>query len=100
VAFWYAPEYFERLAADTGVRGRLNFKVRMLAPSRPLARLVARTNIGVTASVDVAWEELAVGVAVARSSEILKRHTRSAASPAKPVSARTTSFAPSTTPPG
>jgi len=57
------PEYFERLAADTGVRGRLNFTVPMLAPSRPLARLVARASIGVTGSVDVAWEELAVGVA-------------------------------------
>jgi AraC family transcriptional regulator len=43
VSFWYAPDYFERVAADAGARGaRLGFRVPRLPPLRALSRLVAQ----------------------------------------------------------
>jgi AraC family transcriptional regulator len=65
VSFWYAPEYFERLARDAGARGRdLGFRVPRLPPVRPLSRLIARAGAGVLGVPDVPWEELAVSLAV------------------------------------
>jgi AraC family transcriptional regulator len=64
VSFWYAPDYFERLAADAGARGRrLGFKVSRLPPLRPLAPLVARATAGVLGADGIPWEELAVRLA-------------------------------------
>ncbi len=56
VVFWYAPEYFERLA------GR-DFKVARLPPLRALAPLVVSSTTGLTGAADMPWEELAVQVA-------------------------------------
>ncbi|HSQ20271.1 MAG TPA: AraC family transcriptional regulator [Blastocatellia bacterium] len=68
ISFWYAPEYFERLAADAGVRGRsLDFRIVRLPPLRALSPLVARACAGVTGSastsVEVPWEEVSVQLA-------------------------------------
>ena len=66
VAFRYAPDYFGRLTADTGApRGQRSFRVPRLPPLRELSRLVVRASAGVVASIDVAWEELAIQVAAA-----------------------------------
>ncbi len=63
VSFWYAPEQFERLAADAGVRRGARFAVQRLPPLRPLASLVARTGLGVTGIADVSWEEVSASLA-------------------------------------
>ncbi len=65
VSFWYAPEYFERLAADAGDRGeRPGFNVARLPPVRSLAPLVARAGAGVIDHDDAPWEELGITLAV------------------------------------
>ena len=64
VAFWYAPESFERLAADVGARGAgARFRVPRLPALRAWSPLVARAAEGATGSRDVAWEELGVRLA-------------------------------------
>jgi AraC family transcriptional regulator len=64
VSFWYAADYFERLAADAGRRGLVvDFTVPRLPPLRPLSAIVARAAAGVIAPRAVPWEELAVGLA-------------------------------------
>jgi AraC family transcriptional regulator len=65
VAFWYEPDYFERLAAAAGhTGGRLDFAVPRIPPHRRLAPIVAAAAAGVSASVDVSWEEMAISLAV------------------------------------
>jgi len=63
VSFWYAPEQFERLAADAGARIGARFPVPRLPPLRPLASLVAHTGLGVTGTADISWEELSARLA-------------------------------------
>ncbi len=64
VSFWYQPDYFERLAADAGARGRdARFRVPRLPPSRPLSPLAARAGAGAAGSAGVPWEEVAVALA-------------------------------------
>jgi AraC family transcriptional regulator len=61
VSFWYAPGYFERLAADAGARGAdVNFSVPRVPPDRSLSPLIARAALGVSGSNPVSWEELAM----------------------------------------
>jgi AraC-like DNA-binding protein len=64
VAFWYAPEYFERLAADAGMHGAAGvFTVPRLPPLRLWSPLIADAAAGAIGSADVAWEELGVNLA-------------------------------------
>ena len=64
VAFWYAPEYFERLAADGGARrAGVHFEMPRLPALRLLSPLVARAGAGAAGSPGVPWEELGVRVA-------------------------------------
>jgi AraC family transcriptional regulator len=64
VSFWYAPDYFERVAADAGARkSDVRFRVPRLPPLRPLAPLVAGATAAVTGVADLPWEELAVDLA-------------------------------------
>jgi len=69
VAFYYQPDYFERLAADAGAKPR--FPVPQLPPLRSLATLVARAGAGAIAGGGggggppaVSWEEIGVRLAV------------------------------------
>jgi AraC-like DNA-binding protein len=65
LAFHYAPDYFERLAADAGARGsRRAFGRHRLPPLRALSPLVARALAGVAGSIDTPWEELAIQLAI------------------------------------
>jgi len=65
VAFYYQPDYFERLTADAGARGaNLRFPVPRLPPMRPLAALVARAATGALGALGVSWEEVGVRLAV------------------------------------
>jgi AraC family transcriptional regulator len=66
VAFFYAPEFFEEIAADAGVsRGQRTFSVPKLPPLRELSPLVARAMAGTVLAVDVSWEEMSVEIAAA-----------------------------------
>jgi AraC family transcriptional regulator len=64
VSFWYAPGYFERLAAEAGIRGRLGFRNARLPALAALSPLVAHAAAGAVGAADVAWDELALEVAV------------------------------------
>jgi len=66
LSFYYAPDYFDRLAADAGARGpRPDFRTPRLPPVRALSPLIARACTGLTMNddVDVPWEELSVQLA-------------------------------------
>jgi AraC family transcriptional regulator len=65
VAFWFTPDYFERIAAGTGVRGSIGFRQARMPALPPLSPLVARAAAGAVGSTDVDWEELGVRLAVA-----------------------------------
>jgi AraC-like DNA-binding protein len=64
VSIWYALEYFERLAADAGARGRPGFKAARLPPLRSLSPLVALAAAGAVDSAQVPWTELTMKLAV------------------------------------
>lgn len=61
ISFKYAPDYFERLAADGGTRS--DFRRPRLPPLRELSPLIARACAGLAGSMAVAWEELSVQLA-------------------------------------
>ena len=64
VSFWYAPDYFERLAADAGARGAgVNFSTPRIPPLRSLSPLIARAALGVANADRVPWEEFGVRLA-------------------------------------
>lgn len=64
VSFWYAPDHFERLSADAGVRrGTVPFTVPGLPPIRAISPMVTRAALGLTAPDEMPWDELSVLVA-------------------------------------
>jgi AraC-like DNA-binding protein len=68
VAFTYAPDYFERLAADAGIAGRSAvFRRLRLPPLRALAPLMAHACAGAAAAtesqMDFPWEEISLELA-------------------------------------
>lgn len=69
VSFGYAPDYFEKVAADAGVRGaRPDFPMLRLPPLRAFSTLVARALAGLAGSAeagsaDAPWEELSLQLA-------------------------------------
>ncbi len=62
LAFWYTPDYFERLAADAGAR-KAEFPVLRLPALRELSPLAARATAAFQSPVG-AWEELSLELAV------------------------------------
>jgi AraC-like DNA-binding protein len=80
LSFWYAPDYFERLTADAGATGKLDFPVLRVPPLRALSPVVTRALAGlvrqsscsaanegrerIPAQSDAPWEELSVKLAV------------------------------------
>jgi len=66
VAFRYAPEWFERLAAEAGVPRRARrFRASRVPPIKDSAAIVARASVGVSVPARESWEEIAQRVAVA-----------------------------------
>jgi AraC-like DNA-binding protein len=64
ISFWYAPEYFERIASEAGGRRpKAAFGELRLPPLRALSPLIVRACVGLTGSAALAWEELSVGLA-------------------------------------
>jgi AraC family transcriptional regulator len=66
VVFWYAPEYFERLAGA-------DFRVPRLPPLRALTPLIVRAAAGAIGAA-VSWVELGVALA-ARATALAAGHT-------------------------
>src|SRR5262249_54938437 len=80
VSFWYASDYFERLAFDAGSRGRAaRFKVAHVPPVRSLSSLVVCTAAGAAGSPDVSWAE--IGVKLAAHAVVLAAHQSARATP-------------------
>ena len=66
LSFQFAPEYFERIASDAGVKkNERGFRVLRLPPLRELSSLIARARSGLEYSADTPWEELSVELASA-----------------------------------
>lgn len=64
LSFGYAPDYFERLAADAGVRrAKPDFRMLRLPPLRAFSALVARACARIARPVDFPWEELSLRLA-------------------------------------
>jgi AraC-like DNA-binding protein len=64
IAFQYAPETFERVAAEAGAAAPdRRFRSPRLPPVRPLAALVARAGAGIAGAAEPDWEELAFDLA-------------------------------------
>jgi AraC family transcriptional regulator len=64
LSFWYAPELFDRLAADAGARaGDRHFRVGRVPRLPELSALIARAGVALRAPAGVPWEELAVTLA-------------------------------------
>jgi len=67
ISFWYSPKYFERIAADAGIRGALDFRFLRVPPLRLLTPLIARAHSILARSgekgIDMMWDELSVQLA-------------------------------------
>jgi AraC family transcriptional regulator len=75
LSFVYAPEYFERLAGDAGLRsGRLHFPMLRVPPMRALAPLIARACASVDIAIEAPWEEISLQVA-AKTLELTDGHS-------------------------
>jgi AraC family transcriptional regulator len=64
VSFGFSPDYFERVAADAGLRGPLGFESLRVPPVRSSAPLVARACNGLAQPDAIAWEELGLELVV------------------------------------
>jgi AraC-like DNA-binding protein len=90
IAFSYAPEYFERIAADAGASGRaLTFLPPCLPPLRDSAPVVAQACAGLVGHDDASWEEIGVRLA-ARVSQLASGATRAPADAPPSAVARVT----------
>lgn len=90
VAFRYAPDFFERVAADAGASGALlEFPSPRVPALRESAAVVAQACAGLTGSADVSWEEIAVRLA-ARVARLVGRTSRQPADVPKSALARVT----------
>jgi len=88
ISFWYSPEYFERLAADAGARGKLIFSNLRLPPLRELSSLTARACAAISerkAETGTPWEELSVLLAAQVIKLLNEKAGRSAAPPPSTV---------------
>jgi AraC-like DNA-binding protein len=66
VSFHYAPDFFERIAADVGAKpGQRRFGASRLPTLRALSPLVVRAAMGTAQALEISWEETAVEVAAA-----------------------------------
>ena len=61
VAFRFAPEFIDAVAADAGVR-RASFDASRVPPARESSRVVARIASAVAGAGEISWEETALDV--------------------------------------
>jgi AraC family transcriptional regulator len=90
IAFTYNPEFFERIASDSGVRGRsADFRPLRLPPLTATSSIVAQACAGLIDSVNTSWEELCIELA-ARATQLAAGITPSASSAPPGATARVT----------
>jgi AraC family transcriptional regulator len=90
VAFHYAPEYFERIAADAGASGAArSFSSPWLPPVRDSAPVVAQACAGLVGPADVSWEEVGLQLA-ARVAQVVSHTSRAPADAPPSAVARVT----------
>jgi AraC-like DNA-binding protein len=83
IAFHYAPDAFERLAADAGAtRNERRFRTSRVPPIRASSPLVARASLALATSPTPAWDEIAVQVAT----ETIRLSARQTNDPGEPSS--------------
>jgi AraC-like DNA-binding protein len=96
ISFWYAPEYFERLAADAGAKGTLRFGAIRVPALREFSPLAARACAGVSKQTpgeedaDVPWAELSLRLAGVTLQLLGKRGSSHAQNPPSSTLARVT----------
>jgi AraC family transcriptional regulator len=81
LSFQFAPEYFERIASDAGVKkSDRGFRLLRLPPLRELSSLIAKARAALEYSADTPWEELSVELAAAtvRVERGIPSHTENA----------------------
>jgi AraC-like DNA-binding protein len=61
ISFRFAPEYFERIAADAG--GSSVFRARRIPALRATSALVAQASAAANRALDFSWEETAIRLA-------------------------------------
>jgi AraC-like DNA-binding protein len=75
VSFWYAPDYFDQLAADAGIRrSRASFSAPRVPPLRELSPVVTSAALGLAGAGQTPWEEISVTLA-ARALELAARRS-------------------------
>ncbi|MEP6492061.1 MAG: AraC family transcriptional regulator [bacterium] len=93
IAFHYAPDVFERLAADAGVkRGERTFRASRVPPIRALSPHVARASVALATSAPPAtsvWDAIAIQIA-ARAIRLSATETKSPSAPSSAAVARVT----------
>jgi AraC family transcriptional regulator len=60
ISFSYAPDYFERIASDSGRVTRHSFRTPRLPPLRASSPLIAQACANVTGAANLSWEELSI----------------------------------------
>lgn len=88
VAFRFAPEFIDAVAADAGVR-RASFDASRVPPTRESSRVVARIASAVAGAGEISWEEAAFDV-VATALHASGEPSRSPVTPERAVLARVT----------
>ncbi|HEV3333716.1 MAG TPA: AraC family transcriptional regulator [Bryobacteraceae bacterium] len=63
ISFSYAPEFFERIAADAGSSAGARFQMLRVPAIRPLSPLIARAAAALAGSTGLPWEELTIELA-------------------------------------
>jgi AraC family transcriptional regulator len=90
IAFGYAPDHFEHLAADAGIRApRPELRATRLPPLRVLSPLVAQACAGLVGSLDAAWEEISLHLA-ARALRLANGYSNHQGDPPSAAVARVT----------
>lgn len=86
ISFHYAPDYFERLAADAGARGASRrFRLLRVPPVRDFSALVARACASLGGAQRNAWEEVSVKLA-GLALRLAQRESREKEAPPSSVS--------------
>jgi AraC family transcriptional regulator len=62
-SFWYAADYFERLASDLGLNTPQHFAIPRIPPLRALAPVVAAAAANIVDTAHVPWNEVGVELA-------------------------------------
>jgi AraC family transcriptional regulator len=90
IAFTYNPAFFERIAADCGIRGSTpDFRPLRLPPLAATSSIVAQACAGLIDSVNTSWQELCIELA-ARATQLAAGITPSASTAPPGATARVT----------